>query len=73
MKPTRQIRLRVKELAEARGMDAHELASQARMKVPVIRRMFKNEQVAELHLGQLAKVAEVLGVPTSALFVDTDA
>lgn len=70
MKPTRQVRLCVRELAEARGLDAHELASQARMKVPVIRRMFKNEQVAELRLNQLAKVAEVLQVPTSALFID---
>ncbi|HEX2614426.1 MAG TPA: hypothetical protein VHL10_02965 [Nitrososphaera sp.] len=40
------------------------------MKVPVIRRMFKNEQVAELRLNQLAKVAEVLNVPTGSLFID---
>jgi transcriptional regulator with XRE-family HTH domain len=70
MKPTRQVRLCVRELAEARSLDAHELASQARMKVPVIRRMFKNEQVAELRLNQLAKVAEVLNVPTGSLFID---
>ena len=74
MKPTtRQVRLCVRQLAEERGMDDRELASQARMSIKVIRRMFKNEQVAELRLNQLAKVAEVLKVPTGALFVDTDA
>jgi transcriptional regulator with XRE-family HTH domain len=70
MKPTRQIRLRVRELAAERGMDERELASQARMSVQVIRRMINNEQVQELKLNQLARVAEVLNVPTSALFVD---
>jgi transcriptional regulator with XRE-family HTH domain len=70
MKPTRQIRLRVRELAAERGMDERELASQARMSVQVIRRMINNEQVAEMKLNQLARVAEVLNVPTSALFVD---
>jgi hypothetical protein len=40
------------------------------MSVHVIRRMFANEQVAELRLNQLAKVAEVLNVPTGSLFID---
>jgi hypothetical protein len=70
MKPTRQVRLRVAELAEERGLDERELASQARMSVIVTRRMFANERVAELHLGQLAKVAEVFGVATGSLFAD---
>jgi transcriptional regulator with XRE-family HTH domain len=68
MKPTRQIRLRVRELAAERGMDDYEVASQARMNVNVIRRMFTNQQVAEMKLNQLARVAEALNVPTSALF-----
>jgi hypothetical protein len=58
------------ELAAERGMDDYEVASQARMNVNVIRRMFTNQQVAELKLNQLARVAEVLKVPTSALFLD---
>lgn len=66
----RQIRLRVRELAAERGMDDYELASQARMSVKVIRRMMNNEQVREMKLNQLARVAEVLNVPTGALFVD---
>lgn len=70
MKPTRQIRLRVRELAAERGIDERELASQARLNVNVVRRMFANEQVRELKLNQLARVAEVLNVPTSALFLD---
>jgi transcriptional regulator with XRE-family HTH domain len=70
MKPTRQVKLRVRELAAERGMDDYEVASQARMNVNVIRRMFTNQQVAELKINQLARVAEVLKVPTSALFLD---
>ena len=72
MKPTRQVRLCVRQLAAERGMDDYELASQARMNVQVIRRMMNNQQVAELRLNQLAKVAEVLDIPTGSLFVDVE-
>jgi hypothetical protein len=70
MKITRQVRLCVRELAEERNIDERELASQARMNVNVIRRMFANQQIAEMRLNQLMKVAVVLDVPTSALFED---
>lgn len=69
MKPiTRQVRLCVRQLAEERGIDERELASQARLAVRVVRRMFANQQIAEIRLNQLAKVADVLQVPTGALF-----
>lgn len=68
MKVTRQVQLRVRELAEQRGLTDYDIASQARVDVRVVRRMLNNEQVREMTLSQLARVAEVLQVPTSALF-----
>lgn len=68
MKITREIRLRVQELAVERGLSDYDIASTARLDVRVVRRMFANQQVREMNLSQLARVAEVLQVPTSALF-----
>lgn len=68
MKVTRQVRLCVRELAAERGLSDYDIASQARVDVRVVRRMLNNEQVREMTLSQLARVAEVLQVPTSALF-----
>ena len=68
MKPiTRQIKLRVRQLAEERGLTDYDIAGQARLDVRVVRRMMNNEQVRELKLNHLARVADVLQVPTSAL------
>lgn len=70
MKVTRQVRLCVRELAAERGLSDYDIASQARVDVRVVRRMLNNEQVREMTLSQLARVAEVLDVPTGSLFVD---
>lgn len=72
MKPTRQIRLRVQELAAERGLTDYDIAGQARLDVRVVRRMMNNQQIAEMRLNQLVKVAVVLDVPTGALFDDTE-
>lgn len=71
MKTTRKIELRVKELSDLQELSDYDLASQARMNVQVIRRMFNNQQVQDLKISQLVRVAEVLQVPTGALFQDT--
>jgi transcriptional regulator with XRE-family HTH domain len=73
MKPTRQIRLCVRQLAEARGLTDRELAGRARLDVRVVRRMMNNQEVSRMNLSQLARVADVLDVPTSTLFEDTSA
>jgi transcriptional regulator with XRE-family HTH domain len=70
MKPTRQVRLCVRELAEQRGMDERELAGRARLDVRVVRRMMNNQDVMRMNLSQIVRVAEVLQVPTSSMFVD---
>jgi len=71
MKPiTRQVRLRVRELAAERGLSDYDIAGQARVDIRVVRKMLNNEQVREMKINQLARVAEVLDVPTSTLFVD---
>lgn len=70
MKITREIRLRVRELAAERGMSDYDIASQTRLDVRVVRKMMRNEDVRRMNLSQVVRVAEVLDVPTGALFVD---
>jgi hypothetical protein len=66
----RQIRLRVRELAAERGMTDYDIAGQARLDVRVVRRMMNNQEVSRMNLSQIARVGEVLNVPTGALFAD---
>lgn len=65
-----RIRLRVRELAEARNLNMNKLAIQAGLSIPVVRRYWYNSSngknggppLAEISLRVLAQMADVLGV-----------
>ena len=61
--------LRVRELAQARGWDAQQLASQAGLDVETARRIFNGEAV-ELDLTQLGHLAQLLGVLPNELVTE---
>jgi transcriptional regulator with XRE-family HTH domain len=69
------IRLRVKELAEARGLNISQLQRQSGLDLGMVRRYWYNEgtrgPLSEVNLIALGKLAEVLGVHPGEL-IDPD-
>ena len=61
------LRLRVKEIAEQRGMSMGKLERLADLSHPTIRDIFRNPY-KEVTSTTLAKLATALGVPVSDLF-----
>jgi transcriptional regulator with XRE-family HTH domain len=66
----RKVKLKVKELALAAGLSEWDLAARSGLDVRVIRRMLANQDVSQMKMSQLARIAEALGVPTASLFVE---
>ncbi len=62
-----KLRLRVKEIAEQRGMSMGKLERLADLSHPTIRDIFRNPY-KEVTSTTLAKLATALGVPVSDLF-----
>lgn len=60
------IRLKVKELAEQRGMSQNRLSHLAVLDIKVVRKMFR-EPTASFTTYALDKVARALGVPITDL------
>jgi transcriptional regulator with XRE-family HTH domain len=67
MGATVKLRLRVKEIAEQRGMSMGKLERLADLSHPTIRDIFRNPY-KEVTSTTLAKLATALGVPVSNLF-----
>ncbi len=67
MGATVKLRLRVKEIAEQRGMSMGKLERLADLSHPTIRDIFRNPY-KEVTSTTLAKLATALGVPVSDLF-----
>jgi transcriptional regulator with XRE-family HTH domain len=64
----RSIHLRVKELAEAKGLSDLALAHLARVDARVIRKMWTGQKVGEVSLHQLMRVADALEMDVYELF-----
>ena len=67
-------RLRIKEIAEERGLNISQLQRLAQLEMGMVRRYWYNEgrkgPLTEVNLVALAKLAEVLGVRPSELIDD---
>jgi DNA-binding Xre family transcriptional regulator len=63
------IRLRVKEVAEAKGYNMSTLSRAADVPFSTVRRLWRNPNY-EVRLGTLQRIAKVLNVPTSELIED---
>jgi DNA-binding Xre family transcriptional regulator len=63
------IRLRVKEVAEAKGYNMSTLSRAADVPFSTIRRLWRNPSY-EVRLGTLQRIAKILNVPTSELIED---
>ncbi len=67
-------RLRLKEIAEERGLNISQVQRQAGLDMGMVRRYWYNEgrkgPLTEVNLVALAKLAEVLGVRPSELIED---
>lgn len=63
------VRLRVKEIAESKGYNMSTLSRAADVPFITIKRVWRNPYY-EIKLATLSKIAQTLGVPTSALIED---
>ncbi|GHO76454.1 hypothetical protein KSD_42250 [Ktedonobacter sp. SOSP1-85] len=64
-----RVRLKVKEVAEARGVSMTKLHTRSEVAYNTIRRLFRDPYV-EITTTTLARLAEALGVATSDLIED---
>ena len=64
-------RLRIKEVATAKGYNMSTLSRASDVPFNTIRRAWKNPQY-EIKLATLHKIAQTLGVPTSELIEDVE-
>jgi transcriptional regulator with XRE-family HTH domain len=67
----RKVRVRLKEVAEEQGMSMTKLSHRSEVAYGTIRRLFR-DPFAEVTVSTLARLAEVLGVPTCDLLEDTE-
>lgn len=67
----RKVRLRVKEVAEQKGMSRTRLHHKSEVAYTTIRAIFKDPHT-EVTLTTLARLAEALGVPTAELIEDEE-
>jgi DNA-binding Xre family transcriptional regulator len=65
----RRIRLRVKEIAEAKGVSMTRLHLRSEIAYTTVRKVFRNPYT-DITLVTLARLAEALGVPSSELIED---
>jgi hypothetical protein len=67
----KHIRLKVRELAESQGLSDLELAHLSHVDARVIRKMWTGQQVGQVLLHQLLKVADALHVEVCELMEKT--
>ena len=67
----RRVRVRLKEVAEKRGMSMTKLSHRSEVAYGTIRRLFR-DPFSEVNISTLARLAEVLDVPTCDLLEDTE-
>jgi transcriptional regulator with XRE-family HTH domain len=67
----RKVRVRLKEVAEEQGMSMTKLSHRSEVAYGTIRRLFR-DPYAEVTISTLARLAEVLQVPTCDLLEDTE-
>jgi len=67
----RRVRLRVKEVAEAKGISMYKLHMRSELALSTVKRLFK-DPYSEVTVGTLARLGEVLGVPTAELIEDEE-
>lgn len=63
------LKLRVKEIALAKGYNQSSLSREANVPIDTIRRIGRNPYY-EVRLSTLSKIAKVLQVPATSLFED---
>jgi transcriptional regulator with XRE-family HTH domain len=63
------VRLRVKEIAEAKGFNMSSLTRASGLGFSTVKRLWK-DPYRETSTGTLARIAKVLGVPTRELIED---
>ncbi|HVB22941.1 MAG TPA: helix-turn-helix transcriptional regulator [Ktedonobacteraceae bacterium] len=61
------VRLKVKEVAKARGVSQRRLSLRSGIDINTIRRIFQNPTTANPTVGTLGKIADTLGVDVSEL------
>lgn len=67
----RRVRLRIKEVATQKGISMYKLHMRSEIALSTVKRLFR-DPYAEVKLSTLARIGEVLGVPTAELFEDED-
>lgn len=65
------LKLRIKELAEARDMNRSQLQLKSQVTLPLLTRYWWN-RTTEVKLDALEKIAKALGVRASELFVEEE-
>ncbi|GCE18980.1 helix-turn-helix domain-containing protein [Dictyobacter kobayashii] len=65
------VRLRIKELAEAQGLNKSQLQLKSGVTLPLLTRYWNNN-TTEVKLDALQKIANALGVKTGELFAEND-
>lgn len=63
------LKLKVKEIAQAKGFNQSTLSRAADVPIDTIRRLWRNPYY-EVRLSTLNRIAAVLGVPATELFED---
>ncbi|QBD80283.1 XRE family transcriptional regulator [Ktedonosporobacter rubrisoli] len=67
----RKIKLRIKEIAREKGLSMTKLHNRSEVSYTVIRKIFR-DPYAEINLTTLARLSEILGVPSRDLIEDDD-
>lgn len=67
----RRVRLRIIEIAEEKGISMYKLHMRSEIALSSIKRIFRNPYT-EVKVSTLARIGEVLGVPTSELIADEE-
>jgi DNA-binding Xre family transcriptional regulator len=67
----RKVRLKVKEVSEAKGISMYKLHMRSELALSTVKRLFK-DPYSEVTVGTLARLGDVLGVSTSELIEDEE-
>jgi hypothetical protein len=64
----RIIRLKIQEVADAKGMDARAIAKKAELDIHLVQRILVTTKPGNVKLSQLARIGYALDVPECQLF-----
>jgi len=65
------LKLRIKELAEAQGLNRNQLQLKSQVTLPLLTRYWLNK-TTEVKLDALDRIAKALGVKASELFIEEE-